>query len=85
MQPVADFVLSDNGSERQGEGGLALAAGAHDSLLRALSGVAMLRPLLPHTPDNPVLGKLATYRVVWTGCPPQGCSRSPWQLASGGG
>lgn len=84
MQPVADYVLNDNGSGSNGEGGLALAAGPSDALVSSLLRFALLRPLLPHTVDNPVLGIAATFRVEWIGCPSRGCSRSPWQLASGG-
>jgi hypothetical protein len=84
MQPVADFLLSDRSLQRTGSGGLALASGPPDGLVSTLFGVALLRPLLPPTPDNPVLGRPATYRIAWTGCPASGCSRSPWQLVSGG-
>jgi hypothetical protein len=84
MQPVADFVLSDNGSTRTGSGGLALASGPRDGLVSYVLRVPLLRPLLPPTPDNPVLGRPATYRIVWIGCPAYGCSHSPWQLDSGG-
>ena len=84
MQPVADFILSDYGSTRTGSGGLALASGPHDALVSALLRVPLLQPLLPPTPDNPVLGRPATYRIVWTGCPASGCALSPWQLESGG-
>ena len=84
MQPIADFVLSDNGSANTGSGGIALTSGPPDSVVSFLLRLAALRPLLPHTPDNPLLGEPATYRVAWIGCPPSGCSRSPWQLASGG-
>ena len=84
MQPVADFVLSDNGAQTNGEGGLALAAASGDGLDIALARFALLRPLLPRSVDNPLLGVPATFRVLWTGCPARGCSRSPWQLASGG-
>jgi hypothetical protein len=84
MQPVADYVLTDNGANGAGEGGLALATGPRDAMMSSLLRVAILRPVLPHTPDNPVLGVPATYSVLWTGCPSNGCSHSPWQLASSG-
>lgn len=84
MQPIADFVLTSTGQAGNGSGGLALASGPRNVLVAPLLRVAFLRSLLPHTPDNPVLGTLATYRVVWMGCPLHGCSRSPWQLDSGG-
>jgi len=47
--------------------------------------VPALAPLLPHTPDNPLVGKTATYRVAWAPCAsyPR-CSQTPWHLVSGG-
>lgn len=84
MQPVADFILSDSGSVGTWDGGLALASGPGNPVVRSLSGVALLRSLLPPTVENPLLGSRATYRVLWVGCLPSGCARSPWQLASGG-
>ena len=50
-----------------------------------LRRVPVLGGLVPPTADQPLTGQLATYQVVWVGCPgyPR-CQRSPWQLASGG-
>lgn len=84
LQPVADYLLSDRGATGTGSGCLALASPGHTSLLSLLLGVEILRPWLPHSSENPVLATPATYRVLWTGCPASGCSRSPWQLISGG-
>ena len=83
MQPVADFILSDTGSVRTWDGGLAL-VGPGNPVLRSLSSVALLRSVLPPSAENPLLGHRTTYRVLWVGCPPSGCAHSPWQLASGG-
>ena len=84
LQPVADYLLSDRGATGTGSGGLALASSTNASPLNLLLGVAILRPWLPHSSENPVLARPATYRVLWTGCPASGCSRSPWELISGG-
>ncbi len=84
MQPVADYLLADDGSGSGGNEGLALSSTTHDALLASLLRVPLLSSLLPRSTDNPLLGKPAVYRVLWIGCLPAGCARSPWQLESGG-
>lgn len=89
---LPEYVLSDS-STNMGIGLQAVPLGLTATLLR-LRRIPALRPLLrhiSHTADNPLLGKIATYRVAWAPCSryphcnqsPQG-PWGPWRLVSGG-
>jgi len=88
---VRGFLLSDVGPAQYAlrvsptSGGLALQAVPPGFAAILLRRVPALGSLLPHTADNPLLGKTATYRVAWAPCAsyPR-CPQTPWHLVSGG-
>jgi len=84
------YVLQDRAYRvPMGHPGLIIVGGSSDPLIGAARRVPVFATLLPPTADHPLLGRVATYRVEYTGppsCPPSSpCNPpSPWRLLDGG-
>lgn len=88
---VRGFLLSDVGPAQYAlrvsptSWGIALRAVPPGFAATLRRRVPAIGPILPHTADNPLLGKTATYRVAWAPCAryPR-CPQTSWLLVSGG-
>ncbi len=83
------FELSDTRQIATGSQEIDVAPGPGNTLLDMVHRIPLLGPLFPATVDDPITGRVATYRLLLVGCPtpvpstPVACAY-PWRLLSGG-